>query len=149
MKYIVCATYSNADVTTKTNDLDLALTTFIEAYQVNDANHVNITDSETGEVYAIFDKATNHIWQADEITNYMVESIAERMVLELLGSLAGCPPCEDAPEEPEPPREVVPTIFEVMSALCGQQIAELGLSPEEAFLFPAICPSDGDSEIVS
>lgn len=159
MKYIVCATYPNADTTLKTDDIDLALLTFIEAYQMNGANHVNVMDTETGEVYALFDRESGHLWQSDEISAYMIAAILNKMVDELpilgffdqhfpvpkhcLTPIEECPPCEDTP------REVIPSIFEVMSALCGQQIAELGLSPEEAFLFPPVIPSADESEIVS
>ena len=57
---------------------------------------------------------------------------------------------EPIPEpEPEVEREIIPNIFEVMSALCGQMEVDMGMSHEDALGFPFIVPTPNESEIVS
>lgn len=133
--YSVVTTGEDFRITEETNSIHQALEWFFESVNMNLECH--IASGVTGEVLALHG-------EEDFCTPEMALMI-NGYFMELEWG-----PVEDEEEECEPdiPHEVIPTIFDVMSALCGHQIAELGLSPEEVFLFPPVFPSDDESEIV-
>lgn len=135
MKYVISVFYADAEVTVKTNDPEIAILELLRADM--NGNHAHVCDGNTGEVLAL--------------VNHPDQFATDEFSLMILGVLMkhSWEQDEEPIPEPEPEREVIPTIFEVMSVLCGQQVAELGMSPAEAFMFPPIIPSDDESEIVS
>ena len=108
MKYAIISEFDNAKVTVETNDISVACTEFFN--RVEDASHVCICDGETGEVLA-------HTGDEPYCT--------DEMALMLLGHLMAEAWGEKKDEEEEPPREVIPSIFEVMTALSEQMAEEL------------------------
>lgn len=135
MKYVISVFYDDAEVDVKTNDPEIAILELLRADK--NGNRAHVCNGETGEVLAL--------------VNHPDQFATDEFSLMILGVLMkhSWGQDEEPIPEPEPEREVIPTIFEVMSALCGQQIAELGMSPTETFLFPPIIPSNDESEIVS
>lgn len=108
MKYVISVFYADAEVTVKTNDVEIALLELLRADM--NGNHAHVCDGDTGEVLAL--------------VNHPDQFMTAEFSLMALGFLF-----KMEQEEPEPEREVIPTIFEVMSALCGQQMEEFGLLP--------------------
>ena len=135
MKYVISVFYADAEVTVKTNDPEIAILELLRADM--NGTHAHVCNGDTGEVLAL--------------VNHPDQFATDEFSLMILGVLMkhSWEQEEEPIPEPEPEREVIPTIFEVMSALCGQQVAELGMSPVEAFMFPPIIPSDDESEIVN
>jgi len=127
MKYAISVFYSDAEVTIKTDDPEIAILELLRAD--TNGNHAHVCDGYTGEVLAL----VNHPDQfaTDEFS---------LMILGVLMKHLWEQDEEPIPEpEPEVEREIVPNIFEVMSALAEQQKAEL-LPPEE----PEECMSAED-----
>ena len=108
MKYAIISEFDNAKLTVETNDVHTACTEFL--LRTEDASHVCICDGETGEVLA-------HTGDEPYCT--------DEMALMLLGHLMAEAWGEEEDEEEEPPREVIPSIFEVMTALSAQMTEEL------------------------
>lgn len=140
MKYIISVFYNDAEVTVKTNDPEIAILEMLKADKTG--NHAHVCDGDTGEVLAL--------------VNHPDQFATEEFSLMTLGFLAKCEWTQAEEEEsecvdcePEPEREVIPTIFEVMSTLCEQMQAEMGVSHEDALGFPFIVPMPDESEIVS
>ena len=135
MKYIISVFYNDAEVTVKTNDPEIAILEMLKADKTG--NHAHVQDGETGEVLAL----VNHPDQFMTAEfGLMALGFLSKMEMEV---------AEAEEPEPEPEREVIPTIFEVMSALCGQMELELGVSHEDTLGFPFIVPTPNGSEIVS
>lgn len=137
MKYVISVFYADAEVTVKTNDPEIAI---LELLRVDmNGNHAHVCNGDTGEVLAL----VNHPDQfaTDEFS---------LMILGVLMKHSWEQEEEPIPEpEPEVEREIIPTIFEVMSALCGQMEVDMGMSHEDALGFPFIVPTPNESEIVS
>ena len=108
MKYAIISEFDNAKLTVETNDVYTACTEFL--LRAEDASHVYICDGFTGEVLA---RTGDEPYCTDE------------MALMLLGHLMVEAWGEKEDEEEEPPREVIPSIFEVMTALSEQMAEEL------------------------
>lgn len=126
MKYVISVFYADAEVTVKTNDPEIAILELLRADM--NGNHAHVCDGDTGEVLAL----VNHPDQfaTDEFS---------LMILGVLMKHLWEQDEEPIPEpEPEIEREIIPNIFEVMSALAEQQKAEL-LEPD-----PEECPSAED-----
>ena len=136
MKYVISVFYDDAEVDVKTNDVEIAILEMLKADKTG--NHAHVCDDTTGEVLALVNSPDGERYCTEEFA-LMTLGFLFKMGREAV----------EEEEEPEVERENIPTIFEVMSALCGQQVAELGVSPAEAFLFPLVIPSDEESEIVS
>lgn len=137
MKYVISVFYADAEVTVKTNDPEIAILELLRADM--NGNHAHVCNGDTGEVLAL----VNHPDQfaTDEFS---------LMILGVLMKHSWEQDEEPIPEpEPEIEREVIPTIFEVMSALCGQMEMDMGMSHEDALGFPFIVPTPNESEIVS
>ena len=117
MKYVISVFYADAEVTVKTNDPEIAILELLRADM--NGNHAHVCNGDTGEVLAL----VNHPDQfaTDEFS---------LMILGVLMKHSWGQVEEPIPEpEPEVERETIPNIFEVMSALCEQQKAEL-LEPD-------------------
>ena len=137
MKYVISVFYADAEVTVKTNDPEIAILELLRADM--NGNHAHVCNGDTGEVLAL----VNHPDQfaTDEFS---------LMILGVLMKHSWEQDEEPIPEpEPEVEREIIPTIFEVMSALCGQMEVDMGMSHEDALGFPFIVPTPNESEIVS
>lgn len=135
MKYIISSFYADAEVTVKTNDPEVAVLEIMQRDM--EGVHAHVCNGETGEVLAL--------------VNHPDQFSTDEFSLMILGVLMKYhwEQAEAEEPEPEPEREVIPTIFEVMSALCGQMELELGVSHEDALGFPFIVPTPNESEIVS
>lgn len=75
-KFVMTAISADVENTLKTNDLDVALCTYIQSYESGLFKQVTVADAETGELYALYDADTGELWQSDEITLFMLLSIA-------------------------------------------------------------------------
>ena len=125
MKYVISVFYSDAEVTVKTDDPEIAILELLRAD--TNGNHAHVCDGYTGEVLAL----VNHPDQfATDEFSLMILGVLMKHLWEQ---------DEEPIPEPEVEREIVPNIFEVMSALAEQQKAEL-LPPEE----PEECMSAED-----
>jgi hypothetical protein len=142
MKYVISVFYDDAEVDVKTNDVEIAILEMLKADKTG--NHAHVVDGFTGEVLAIVNNPDGERYCTEE---FALMTLGFLFKMEQEASEEEEAECVDCESEVE--REIIPSIFEVMSALCGQQIAELGMSPEEVFMFPPIIPSDNESEIVS
>ena len=121
MKYVISVFYDDAEVTVKTNDVEIAILEMLKADKTG--NHAHVCDGETGEVLAL--------------VNHPDQFATDEFALMTLGFLAKCEWAQAEEEEaecvdcePEVEREIIPSIFEVMSALARQQAEEI-LNPEE------------------
>ena len=131
MKYVISVFYADAEVTVKTNDPEIAILELLRADM--NGNHAHVCDGDTGEVLAL--------------VNHPDQFATDEFSLMILGVLMKHSWEQDEKPIPEPepefeadvPDELLPTIFEVMSALAEQQKAEL-LPPEE----PEECMSAED-----
>ena len=125
MKYVISVFYADAEVTVKTNDPEIAILELLRADM--NGNHAHVCDGDTGEVLAL----VNHPDQfATDEFSLMILGVLMKHLWEQ---------DEEPIPEPEIEREIIPNIFEVMSALAEQQKAEL-LPPEE----PEECMSAED-----
>ena len=116
MKYVISVFYDDAEVDVKTNDVEIAILEMLKADKTG--NHAHVCDGATGEVLAIVNSPDGE--------NYCTEEFA----LMTLGFLFKMEQEVEEEEEPEVEREIIPNIFEVMSALAGQQAEEI-LGPQE------------------
>jgi len=127
MKYVISVFYSDAEVTVKTDDPEIAILELLRAD--TNGNHAHVCDGYTGEVLAL--------------VNHPDQFATDEFSLMILGVLMKHLWEQDEEPIPEPEleveREIIPNIFEVMSALAEQQKAEL-LPPEE----PEECMSAED-----
>lgn len=116
MKYVISVFYDDAEVDVKTNDVEIAILEMLKADKTG--NHAHVCDGATGEVLAIVNSPDGE--------RYCTEEFA----LMTLGFLFKMEQEAEEEEEPEVEREIIPSIFEVMSALARQQAEEI-LNPEE------------------
>lgn len=115
MKYVISVFYADAEVTVKTNDPEIAILELLRADM--NGNHAHVCDGDTGEVLAL----VNHPDQfATDEFSLMILGVLMKHLWEQ---------DEEPIPEPEIEREIIPNIFEVMSALAEQQKAEL-LEPD-------------------
>lgn len=124
MKYVISVFYADAEVTVKTNDPEIAILELLRADM--NGNHAHVCNGDTGEVLAL--------------VNHPDQFATDEFSLMILGVLMkhSWEQEEEPIPEPEIEREIIPNIFEVMSALCEQQKAEV-LEPD-----PEECPSAED-----
>ena len=116
MKYVISVFYDDAEVDVKTSDVEIAILEMLKADKTG--NHAHVCDGATGEVLAIVNSPDGE--------RYCTEEFA----LMTLGFLFKMEQEVEEEEEPEVEREIIPSIFEVMSALARQQAEEI-LNPEE------------------
>ena len=116
MKYVISVFYDDAEVDVKTNDVEIAILEMLKADKTG--NHAHVCDGETGEVLAL--------------VNHPDQFATDEFALMTLGFLAKCEWAQAEEEEaecvdcePEVEREIIPNIFEVMSALAEQQAEEI------------------------
>lgn len=135
MKYVISVFYADAEVTVKTNDPEIAILELLRADM--NGNHAHVCNGDTGEVLAL--------------VNHPDQFATDEFSLMILGVLMkhSWEQDEEPISEPEVEREIIPNIFEVMSALCGQIEVDMGMSHEDALGFPFIVPTPNESEIVS
>ena len=88
MKYTIIAEYENAEVTVKTNEINVALETLFEHQE--EGAKVTLTDGFTGEIYVT----------ANDGENYIVEEWSY-LILGWLMQNAWGEPAEPAPAEEE------------------------------------------------
>lgn len=126
MKYVISVFYADAEVTVKTNDVEIALLELLRADM--NGNHAHVCDGDTGEVLAL----VNH---PDQFMTAEFSLMALGFLFKMEQEAteqeeAECVDCEPEVEfEADVPDKLLPTIFEVMSALSGQQMEEFGLLP--------------------
>ena len=123
MKYVISVFYDDAEVDVKTNDVEIAILEMLRADKTG--NHAHVVDGFTGEVLAIVNNPDGENYSTQEFALMTLGFLfkMEREVAE--EEEAECVDCE-----PEVEREIIPNIFEVMSALCEQQAEEI-LGPQE------------------
>ena len=116
MKYVISVFYDDAEVDVKTNDVEIAILEMLKADKTG--NHAHVCDGSTGEVLALVNSPDGERYCTEEFS------------LMTLGFLFKMEQEAEEEEEPEVEREIIPSIFEVMSALARQQAEEI-LNPEE------------------
>ena len=117
MKYVISVFYDDAEVDVKTNDVEIAILEMLKADKTG--NHAHVCDGATGEVLAIVNNPDGERFCTEEFA-LMTLGFLFKMEQEVA----------EEEEEPEVEREIIPSIFEVMSALARQQAEEI-LNPEE------------------
>ena len=117
MKYVISVFYDDAEVDVKTNDVEIAILEMLKADKTG--NHAHVCDGETGEVLAVVNSPDGERYCTEEFS---------LMTLGFLFKMEQGAVEEE--NEPEVEREIIPNIFEVMSALARQQAEEI-LNPEE------------------
>jgi hypothetical protein len=123
MKYVISVFYDDAEVDVKTNDVEIAILEMLKADKTG--NHAHVVDGFTGEVLAIVNNPDDENYCTEEFA-LMTLGFLFKMEQEVAEEEeAECVDCE-----PEVEREIIPSIFEVMSALARQQAEEI-LNPEE------------------
>ena len=132
MKYVISVFYADAEVTVKTNDPEIAILELLRAD--TNGNHAHVCDGYTGEVLALVNSPDGERYCTEE---FALMTLGFLFKMEQEASEEEEAECVDC--EPEVEREIIPSIFEVMSALAEQQKAEL-LPPEE----PEECMSAED-----
>lgn len=142
MKYVISVFYDDAEVTVETNDPEIAILEILRADK--NGNHALVCDGITGEVLALVNSPDGERYCTEE---FSLMTLGFLFKMEQEASEEEEAECVDC--EPEVEREVIPTIFEVMSALCGQMEVDMGISHEDALGFPFIVPTPNESEIVS
>ena len=111
MKYVISVFYDDAEVDVKTNDVEIAILEMLKADKTG--NHAHVCDGATGEVLAIVNSPDGERYCTEEFS------------LMTLGFLFKMEQEAEEEEEPEVEREIIPSIFEVMSALAEQQAEEI------------------------
>ena len=123
MKYVISVFYDDAEVNVKTNDVEIAILEMLKADKTG--NHAHVVDGFTGEVLAIVNNPDGENYSTQEFA-LMTLGFLFKMEHEVAEEEeAECVDCE-----PEVEREIIPSIFEVMSALARQQSEEI-LGPQE------------------
>ena len=123
MKYVISVFYDDAEVDVKTNDVEIAILEMLRADKTG--NHAHVCDGETGEVLAVVNSPDGERYCTEEFS-LMTLGFLFKMEQEVAEEEeAECVDCE-----PEVEREIIPSIFEVMSALAEQQAEEI-LGPQE------------------
>ena len=112
MKYVISVFYDDAEVDVKTNDVEIAILEMLKADKTG--NHAHVVDGFTGEVLALVNSPDGE------------RHCTEEFALMTLGFLFKMEQeASEEEEEPEVEREIIPDIFEVMSALAEQQAEEI------------------------
>lgn len=112
MKYVISVFYDDAEVDVKTNDVEIAILEMLKADKTG--NHAHVVDGFTGEVLALVNSPDGK------------RHCTEEFALMTLGFLFKMEQeASEEEEEPEVEREIIPNIFEVMSALAEQQAEEI------------------------
>ena len=112
MKYVISVFYDDAEVDVKTNDVEIAILEMLKADKTG--NHAHVVDGFTGEVLALVNSPDGE------------RHCTEEFALMTLGFLFKMEQeASEEEEEPEVEREIIPNIFEVMSALAEQQAEEI------------------------
>lgn len=142
MKYVISVFYDDAEVDVKTNDVEIAILEMLRADK--NGNHAHVCDGETGEVLAVVNSPDGERYCTEEFSLMTLGFLFKMGQEASEEEEAECVDCE-----PEVEREIIPNIFEVMSALCGQLEVDMGMSHEDALEFPFIVPMPSESEIVS
>lgn len=123
MKYVISVFYDDAEVDVKTNDVEIAILEMLKADKTG--NHAHVVDGFTGEVLALVNSPDGERHCTEEFA-LMTLGFLFKMEQEVAEEEeAECVDCE-----PEVEREIIPSIFEVMSALARQQVEEI-LGPQE------------------
>lgn len=112
MKYVISVFYDDAEVDVKTNDVEIAILEMLKADKTG--NHAHVCDGATGEVLAIVNNPDGERFCTEEFA-LMTLGFLFKMEQEVA----------EEEEEPEVEREIIPNIFEVMSALAEQQAEEI------------------------
>ena len=123
MKYVISVFYDDAEVDVKTNDVEIAILEMLRADKTG--NHAHVVDGFTGEVLALVNSPDGESPCTEE---FALMTLGFLFKMEQEASEEEEAECVDC--EPEVEREIIPNIFEVMSALCEQQ-AEKILGPQE------------------
>ena len=123
MKYVVESFYDDAKVTVETNDPEVAILEMIQRDM--EGVHAHVVDGFTGEVLAIVNNPDGENYSTQE---FALMTLGFLFKMEQEASEEEEAECVDC--EPEVEREIIPNIFEVMSALCEQQAEEI-LGPQE------------------
>ena len=123
MKYVISVFYDDAEVDVKTNDVEIAILEMLRADK--NGNHAHVVDGFTGEVLAIVNNPDGENYSTQE---FALMTLGFLFKMEQEASEEEEAECVDC--EPEVEREIIPNIFEVMSALCEQQAEEI-LGPQE------------------
>ena len=118
MKYVISVFYDDAEVDVKTNDVEIAILEMLKAD--NTGNHAHVCDGSTGEILAIVNSPDGERYCTEEFS-LMTLGFLFKMEREVV---------EEEEAEPEVKREIIPSIFEVMSTLARQQAEEI-LGPQE------------------
>ena len=114
MKYVISVFYDDAEVDVKTNDVEIAILEMLKADKTG--NHAHVVDGFTGEVLAIVNNPDGKNYSTQEFA-LMTLGFLFKMEQEVAEEEeAECVDCE---------REIIPNIFEVMSALAEQQAEEI------------------------
>lgn len=121
MKYVISVFYDDAEVNVKTNDAEIAILEMLRADKTG--NHAHVCDGSTGEVLALVNSPDGERYCTEEFS-LMTLGFLFKMKQEASEEE------EEAECEPEVEREIIPNIFEVMSALARQQAEEI-LEPQE------------------
>ena len=121
MKYVISVFYDDAEVNVKTNDVEIAILEMLRADKTG--NHAHVCDGSTGEVLALVNSPDGERYCTEEFS-LMTLGFLFKMKQEASEEE------EEAECEPEVEREIIPNIFEVMSALARQQAEEI-LEPQE------------------
>ena len=112
MKYVISVFYDDAEVDVKTNDVEIAILEMLKADKTG--NHAHVVDGFTGEVLALVNSPDGK------------RHCTEEFALMTLGFLFKMEQeASEEEEEPEVEREIIPDIFEAMSALAEQQAEEI------------------------
>ena len=120
MKYVISVFYDDAEVDVKSNDVEIAILEMLKADKTG--NHAHVVDGFTGEVLAIVNNPDGE--------NYSTQEFALMTLGFLFKMEQEASEEEEAECEPEVEREIIPSIFEVMSTLARQQAEEI-LGPQE------------------
>ena len=120
MKYVISVFYDDAEVDVKTNDVEIAILEMLKADKTG--NHAHVVDGFTGEVLAIVNNPDGERYCTEEFALMTLGFLFKMEQKAAEEAEADC--------EPEVEREIIPSIFEVMSALARQQTEEI-LGPQE------------------
>ena len=118
MKYVISVFYDDAEVDVKTNDVEIAILEMLKADKTG--NHAHVVDGFTGEVLALVNSPDGERHCTEEFA-LMTLGFLFKIEQEASEEEAECVDCE---------REIIPSIFEVMSTLARQQAEEI-LGPQE------------------
>lgn len=119
MKYVISVFYNDAEVDVKTNDVEIAILEMLKADKTG--NHAHVCDGATGEVLALVNSPDGERYCTEEFSLMTLGFLFKMEQEASEEEEAECVDCE---------REIIPSIFEVMSALAEQQTEEI-LSHEE------------------